>query len=95
MDEIGVDHGELAGQVGFDEQVLVGGLDGLAHPADVGDGGGGGDGHGVGVTHAHGLHPLAQAVPVQGLAVVHLQVAAALFGQLFEGIQRQDALAPQ
>ena len=28
--QVGVDHGELAGQVRFDEQVLVGGLDRLA-----------------------------------------------------------------
>jgi hypothetical protein len=79
-DQVGVDHGELAGQVRFDEQVLVGRLDGLADAADVADGRRRCDGHAVGVAHADGLDALAQAIPVER-AAVSMQVAAAALGQ--------------
>src|SRR5699024_8155818 len=50
--QVRIYHGELAGQVRFDEQVLVVGLDARRDAGDVGDGGGRGDGKAVGVAHA-------------------------------------------
>src|SRR5690606_2159698 len=94
--QVRVDHGELAGQVRFHVQVLVGRLDRLRYAGDVGDGGGRGNGHDVGVAHAAGANLVAQAFPVERLAAIHLQVTLAAFArQYLDGIDRQDTLAPQ
>ena len=50
LHQVGVDHGELPGEVRFHVEVLVGRFDGLTHPDDIGDGGGGRDGHDIGIT---------------------------------------------
>src|SRR5690606_26735682 len=76
--------------------VLVGRFDRLRYAGDVGDGRGGRNGHDVGVAHAAGAHLVAQAVPVERLAAIHLQVTLAAFArQYLDGIDRQDTLAPQ
>ena len=96
LHQIGVHHGELAGQVRFHEQVLIGGLDGLRHPGDIGDGGGGGDGHHIGVAHAGLSDALAQGLPVEAAVAVHLKVVrAALLRQQLQRVDGQDALIPQ
>src|SRR5690606_22073519 len=93
--QVGVDHGELAGQVRFHVEVLVGRLDGLRHAGDVGDGRGRRDGHDVRVTDAV-LDAGTYRRPVQGLGQVDVDVLLATgFDEDLLGIQRQDALAPQ
>src|SRR5690606_17031328 len=93
--QVGVDHGELAGEVRFHVQVLVGRLDGLRHAGDVGDGRGRCDGHDVRVADAF-LHAGTQRCPVQGFGQVDVYVLlAALFDEDLLGIQRQHAFAPQ
>ncbi len=95
MDQVRVDHGELAGQVRFDVQVLVRRLDGLRHANDVGDGRGRGDGHDVGVADAF-LDALADRRPIQGFGQVDIDVLLATgLDEDLLGIQRQDALGPQ
>ncbi len=95
MDQVRVDHGELAGQVRFDVQVLVRRLDGLRHANDVGDGRGRGDGHDVGVADAF-LDALADRRPVQRFGQVDVDVLLATgLDEDLLGIQRQDALGPQ
>ena len=74
MYQVGVGYGEFAGEVALHVEVLVGGLDGLAHAGDVGDGGGGGNGHHVGVAHTLSFNFGAQAGPIQGLALVLVDV---------------------
>ena len=94
--EVGIDHGELPGQVRLHIQVLVGRLDGLGDAGDVGDGRGRRDGHHIGVAHALRLHRRAQPVPIQRLAEIHLDVLrAADVDHALEGIDGQDAAAPQ
>jgi hypothetical protein len=91
----GVDHGEVAGHVRFDEEVLVGRLDGLRDAADVGDGGGRRDGQGVGVAHADGASLARAGVPIEASSG-DLQVVCLRGGlQELDGVDRQDALAPQ
>ena len=58
-----VHDGEVAGHVGFDIEVLVGGLDRLRDAADVGDRRRRRDRHHVGVAHAGRSDALAQACP--------------------------------
>ena len=94
-DQVLVDHGELAGQVRFDEQVLVRRFDTGRHADDVGDGRGRGDGQAVRVAHAELLDAGPQAVPVQRGRAVDFQPAAARLGQQVEAVVRQDAAAPQ
>src|SRR5690606_27623151 len=93
--QVGVDHGEFAGQVRFHVQVLVGRLDGLRHAGDVGDGRGRRDGHDVRVADAV-LDAGTYRGPVQGLGQVDVDVllATRLDEDLLR-VQRQDALAPQ
>src|SRR5699024_6085642 len=101
FDQVRVDHGELARQVRFDVQVLVGRLDRLRYAGDVGDGRGRRNRHAVGVAHADALHALAQAGPVQRGRLVLLQVfvtiwgAAAGLAQQVDGADRQHDLIPQ
>src|SRR5690606_647867 len=59
-----VDHGELAGEVRFDEQVLVRRLDRLGYADNVGDGCRGRDGHHVTVAHTVFGDELAHRSPV-------------------------------
>src|SRR5690606_28844450 len=93
--QVGVDHGEFAGQVRFHVQVLVGRLDGLRHAGDVGDGRGRRDGHDVRVADSV-LDAGTYRGPVQGLGKVDVDVLLATsFDEDLLRIQRQDALAPQ
>src|SRR5690606_34998977 len=93
--QVGVDHGEFAGQVRFHVQVLVGRLDGLRHAGDGGDGRGRRDGHDVRVAPAV-LDAGTYRGPVQGLGKVDVDVrlATGLDEDLLR-IQRQAALAAQ
>src|SRR5581483_8131272 len=93
--QVFVGHRELAGEVGLHVQVLVGRLDRGRHPDDVGDGRGRGDRHAVGVAHAVATDAFAQRLPVHAGGHVDLHVAAALFGEQFQRILRQDALRPK
>src|SRR3569623_1597155 len=93
--EAGIDDIELAGQIGFHVKVLISGFDRLAYAADVRDGGRRGDGEAVAVAHADALHPLAQSVPLERAARIHLQVLAAVFFQQGQRIDRQNTTAPQ
>jgi hypothetical protein len=94
MHQCCVDHGEVAGHVRFDEQVLVGRLDRLRDTANVGDGRRRRDRHGVGVAHTCLPDALAQGIPVERRGAVHVDTGARL-GQEVDGIDRQDALRPQ
>src|SRR5690606_11650508 len=90
-----VHHRELARQVRLDRQVAEAGLDRGIDADDVGDGGGGGDGHAVGVAHAVLGDAGTQAVPVHRGGGVGFDVAATLFAQQLERVDRQDAAIPQ
>src|SRR5690606_32551545 len=92
--EVIVNHGELARQIGFDVQVAVGGLDARRDANDVGNGGGRRNGDAIGVAHAMLLNMCAQGVPIEGGAVVHFYIAAALVTQHGDGVLRQDATIP-
>ena len=94
-DQVGIDHREFARQVRFDEQVLVGGLDGLRHAANIRNRRGGGNGHRIAVAHADLPDPFAKAIPIQGQGTILLQITAPLLFEQRHGINRQDALAPQ
>ncbi len=93
--QVRVDHGELARQVRFHVQVLVGRFDRLRYAGDVGDGRGRCDGHDVGVTNTF-LHAGTDRGPVQAFVQVDIDVLLATgFDQDLLRIQRQDALGPQ
>ena len=94
--QVGVHHGEFPREVRFHVEVLIGRLDGLGHPGDVGNGRRRRNGHHVGVPHALGPDLLPHRVPVEALRFVHLQVLiAALPAEDSDGVDGENAPAPQ
>ena len=90
-----VDDREFARQVRFHVQVLVRGLDALRKAGDVGDRRRRRDGEAVRVAHADLLHAAAQRFPVERRRHVALDVAAALFLEQLDRVERQDAAVPE
>ena len=88
-DELGVEDGEIAGEVGFHVEVLVVRLDARGGAHDVADGGGRGDGEDVGVPHAVCGDFLADDRPVHFPAARDIDFAAALLLEEIDGVLRE------
>ena len=94
LDEVRVEDDEVAGEVGFDVEVLVVRLDAGGGAHDVRDGGGGGDGEDVGVAHAVFGDFLADGGPVHLAAAGDVDLAAALCLEEIDGVLREEAAVP-
>ena len=90
LDELAVEDDEVAGEVGFDVEVLVVRLDAGGGAHDVRDGGGGGDGEDVGVAHAVFGDFLADDRPVHFPDARDIDLAAARMDAIptREGVSR-------
>ena len=94
FDELAVEDDEVAGEVGFDVEVLVVRLDARGGAHDVRDGGGGGDGEDVGIPHAVLGDFLADDGPVHFAAAGDVDLAAALGLEEIDGVLREEAAVP-
>src|SRR5690606_14921807 len=92
--EMLVDYGELAREVGFDVQILVGGLDAGRYADDIGNRCSWGNGYAIGVAHALSPDAFTQRIPIHDAALVDVEPATALLAQQSDGVVRQDALIP-
>ena len=94
FDQVAIDDGELAGDVGLDVDVLVERLGTREAAGDVGDGCGRCDRHGVGVAHAVAGDVIAHRTPVEALGARHLYGYATLALEQIEGVEGKDAAVP-
>ena len=93
-DELGVEDGEVAGEVGLHVEVLVVRLDAGGGAHDVADGGGRRDGEDVGVPHAVLGDFLADDGPIHFPAARDIDLAAALVLEEIDGVLREESPAP-
>jgi hypothetical protein len=93
--QIFVGHRELARQVGFDIQILIGRLDRGRHADDIGYGRRRRDCQAVGVAHAELADTGHAMAPNQGRRCVDFDVVSALLEEKLDRILRENSLGPQ
>ena len=93
-DEVVIEDGEVAGEVGLHEEVLVGGLNTRAGAGDVGDRRSRRDGEHVAVAHAVLGDLFTNRSPVHAATTFDVDGDAALFFENIEGVLREEATIP-
>ena len=93
-DKRGVEDDEVAGQVAFDEEIFVGGLDAGGCTHDIGNGGGGSEGQDIGIAHAVFFDFRAQGLPVYATVAGDVDGEAALFSEEVKGVLWEKAAVP-